>query len=269
MCSAPLDPAHRDRIDWLEQSFSDVPVENAWLTSAEIETLSHLRFPKRREDWRLGRWTAKSCIAAYAEKSGRSHDLSRIEIRPGPSGAPFAVLLDTNAFIAISLSHRAGKAMCALAPPKVSVGCDLELIEARSAGFLWDYFTREEQALVERTSVDQRSLVLNVLWSAKESALKALHQGLSVDTRRLAVSFLPETGKLGLESLAINLVDIGSPGQGSSAAMWRPLRVTFDRAAFRGWWAVSYPFVRTLVLGSPSAQLETDEVLRNLQAVRT
>ena len=50
---------------WLEQSDGDVPVGDGWLSAGERATLDRLRIPKRRADWRLGRWTAKCAAAAY------------------------------------------------------------------------------------------------------------------------------------------------------------------------------------------------------------
>ena len=50
--------------------------------------------------------------------------------------------------VTISLSHRSGAAICAVAPAGVDLGCDLEVIEPRSEAFVADYFTVDEQALV-------------------------------------------------------------------------------------------------------------------------
>jgi phosphopantetheinyl transferase len=73
--------------------------------------------------------------------------------------------------------------LCAVAPPSAEVGCDLETVEPRSPAFLADYFTDAEPNLVARTPAAMRDRVLTLLWSAKESALKALGSGLRLDTR--------------------------------------------------------------------------------------
>ena len=70
----------------------------------------------------------------------------------------------------------------------VEIGCDLEMVEPRSDAFVADYFTIEEQALVARASAEDRPRLLALLWSAKESALKALHEGLRLDTRSVIVN---------------------------------------------------------------------------------
>ncbi len=238
----------RKSVYWLEQSHSDVPVDNTWLTPAELETLSRFRFHKRRDEWRLGRWTGKRCLAAFAQMSGVPPDLSRIEIRSQSSGAPVGVLLDEDIPVSISLTHRAGKAMCALSPSKVSVGCDLELIEERSPEFLRDYFTRKERLLVERASMQERAVLLNMLWSAKESALKAMCLGLRLDTR--AVNVLPFTplDDVRIDAHPMSLSDFP---RHTDLPNWQCVQVSVeDGTIFQGWWSVSEPFVRTVVMGS-------------------
>jgi 4'-phosphopantetheinyl transferase len=61
------------------------------------------------------------------------------------------------------------------------------MVEARSPAFVEDYFSADEQALIADISLPERSLLLALLWSAKESALKALRVGLRLDTRCMSV----------------------------------------------------------------------------------
>ena len=143
--------------------------------------MADFRVAKRRSDWRLGRWTAKLAVAAHLGAS----NLADIEIRAAPSGAPEAFYHGGLADVSISISHRGGVAACVTSPPGVALGCDLEIVEPRIDAFTTDYFTEEEQAGVARSSDRFRTLAL--LWSAKESALKALRTGLTVDTRSVKV----------------------------------------------------------------------------------
>lgn len=48
-------------IAWLVQSACDLPAlpAAAWLSPPERERLSSFKVAKRRDDWLLGRWTAK------------------------------------------------------------------------------------------------------------------------------------------------------------------------------------------------------------------
>jgi 4'-phosphopantetheinyl transferase len=73
------------------------------------------------------------------------------------------------------------------AAPQEAIGCDLEVIEPRSRRFVLDYFTDAEAAEVAAASRSDRDLLANLVWSAKESALKALRTGLRRDTRTVEV----------------------------------------------------------------------------------
>ena len=111
------------------------------------------------------------------------------------------------------------------------MGCDLEMIEPRSDAFIADYFTAEEQALVARASAADRSRLLALLWSAKESALKALHEGLRLDTRSVIVNPLDES------------CDLNG---------WSPLQVRCAGGRFSsGWWQQTGNIVRTVVPNPP------------------
>lgn len=230
---------------WLEQTEGDVPAENQWLSASEILSLGRMRFVKRRNDWRLGRWTAKRALAACLSLPSDLLALANIEIRAGASGAPDAFLFNQPAPVTISLSHCAGIAMCGVAPFGPGIGCDLELIEPHSNAFIADYLTAHEQALVERTLEEERSLLVTLLWSAKESALKALHMGLRLDTNCVDVTLgdgLPphvEQPRQGLLLVPIAGVDPGG---------WRPLHVCHSGGqVFCGWWRHADQMVRTVV----------------------
>lgn len=217
----------------LEQNEMDVPARDDWLSTSEILCLNRLRFVKRHDDWRLGRWTAKRALALRLGVSARPQVLAKIEIRPAPSGAPVLFFENKVATVAISLSHRNGRAICALAPPSAEVGCDLELIESHSDAFIADYFTAEEQRLIAEASAADRPRLSTLLWSAKESALKALHTGLRLDTRRVSVRLV--------EAFDLN--------------GWIPLRVCCSEGqVFRGWWRHANDTISTLVT-NPSPDL--------------
>src|SRR6266536_6267749 len=191
---------------WLVQTEADTPATNDWLSESEAARLDSMRFEKRRKDWRLGSWTAKLAVVAYRNLSEHSQTLRDVEIRPATSGAPDVFFAGQPAPVTISLSHRDGIAICAVAPSSVALGCDLEIIEPRSESFIADYFTAEEKELVARARADDRSRLLTLLWSGKESTLKALREGLRSDTR----------------SVIVSPADV--PGDGGFKT-WRPLHV--------------------------------------------
>jgi 4'-phosphopantetheinyl transferase len=177
------------QVYWLEQAEADTPVEDNWLNSSEQLCLHGFRVPKRRADWRLGRWTGKRALTAYFNAPGCPDTLARIEIRPSASGAPEVFLADTPGAVTISLSHRSGRALCAVAQRAVKLGCDLEIVEPRSDAFIRDYFAAEEARVIKEAPDEDRARLAVLIWSGKESALKALHTGLRLDTRSVTVSF--------------------------------------------------------------------------------
>jgi len=233
---------------WLEQTEADVPAENDWLSASEAVRLNGLRFAKRRADWRLGRWTAKRAFAACRNLPWDCHALAAIEIRPAPSGAPEVFLANTPADATISLSHRAGRAVCAVALSGVALGCDLEIIEQHSDAFIADYFTTEEQGLVARASAADRLRLVALLWSGKESVLKALGVGLRLDTRCVIVRPVAAPrfrGAVGEERAEDPASIFRLP---YALNTWRPLYVSHTSGQiFHGWWHYTDNLLRTLV----------------------
>lgn len=215
------------RVYWLTQAQEDVSTMNDWLCPGELVCLNSFRFAKRRADWRLGRWTAKQAIAACLHWPNHPQALAQIEIRATSSGAPEALLPALTTPLSFSISHRAGRAMCAVSPVRMRLGCDLEFVEERDQAFVTDYFAFEEQNLIARADYDDRPTLLTLLWSAKESALKALGEGLRRDTR----------------TVAVNLMD-GAP----DISGWSPLQVCCpDNQILHGWWRNTDGFVYTAV----------------------
>jgi 4'-phosphopantetheinyl transferase len=220
---------------------------DAWLTPAEAAILGRFRVSKRAADWRLGRWVAKEAVARALEGSARKPgtsgppDRAHIEILSGPGGSPRARVLAPGHWpaVVVSLSHSAGAGFAAATVDDDGVmrlGCDVEEIAPRSEGFVSDYFTAEEAAWILG---DDRHLRANLLWSAKESALKALGEGLRRDTRSVVVevSGLPGPAAVG----------VAAPG-GPVASGWHPLTAsTARRPEITGRWKSADGRVWTVV----------------------
>jgi len=221
-------------VSWLEQTGADVPAADDWLSAGEADRLSGMRFAKRRGDWRLGRWTAKRTVSFYLDLPADPRSLARIEIRSALSGAPEVFLGGEPAPATISISHREGRAACAIAGPEVTLGCDLEIVEPRSEAFAGDYFTAAEQELLAQSSPADRWRLLALLWSGKESVLKALRVGLRLDTR----------------CVSVDPIDALLPAGSNS---WRPLHGHHEGQDFHGWWQRADNVVRTMVAAPPSA----------------
>jgi 4'-phosphopantetheinyl transferase len=218
---------------WHSLGEADIPVETDWLSATEDERVKTLRFTKRRTEWLVARWTAKNALAAILGLPSDRRTLARLEIRSilqGPArGAPEVFLDGVRLATSVSLTDRAGWAVCALAE-SAGIGCDLELVEPRSQGFVRDFFLPGEQRLVSdppfETSFD---LMANLIWSAKESALKVLRTGLRRDTRSVQVVLPPDASEGG----------------------WRALITRAEEGAvFTGWWRQYGTFLLTMVASS-------------------
>jgi len=219
---------------WLLQDQADVPAENDWLSTDEAACLNRLRVPKRRADWRLGRWTAKLAVSLYLSEPSHTQVLANIEIRPALTGAPEVFIATQPASITISLSHSSDVAVCALALHGTALGCDVEAIEPRSDAFTADYFTAAEQELIVRATATERPRLVTLIWSAKESALKALQKGLMLDTRTVVID-------------TDTISNVRSENQD-----WSRLRVrTTTGKTFSGWWRRAGNLIFTMVASQP------------------
>ncbi len=218
---------------WLEQRESDVPSGDAWLSRAERERSESMHVPKRRSDWRLGRWTTKLALASFYQLPADPEVLAEIELRAADSGAPVLFHRGEMSSVAISLSHSCGNAFVTIAPSGRNIGCDLEKIEPRSAAFIEDYCTESELHLIDVVAPEDRPLLVNLLWSAKESVLKLLGVGLRGDTRSISV-----------------LIDKRSLGMGEE--QWLVFQARCSSAqSFHGLWRSSNCFVRTVAAEKP------------------
>jgi 4'-phosphopantetheinyl transferase len=227
-------------VRWLMQGDQDVPPlvplgeeEDGWLSPGERQRLAGLRVPRRRADFLLGRWTAKRAVAAHL---GRREGLSGIEVRPAQSGAPEVFLDGAPAPVSLSISHRAGRSLCAVADAGAALGCDLEVVEARDASFVADYFTDAEQAAVVGAPAAERAALCALIWSAKEGALKALRTGLRLDTRAVEVRAPQGAGWLA-----------------AGRAGWSPISVRYQEGGevFGGFWRADEQWILVVVANPP------------------
>jgi 4'-phosphopantetheinyl transferase len=128
----------------------------------------------------------------------------------------------------ISISHSGPWAAVAVGPV-APLGCDLEEVRSLDDATVDLFFTDRERAGIRaagsRAARDHRTILL---WSAKESALKALRAGLRRDTREVEAS--------------VRLEREGG---------WGALRVRdgADGRVFEGYWRDWDGFVLTVVEG--------------------
>ncbi|MFB9363385.1 4'-phosphopantetheinyl transferase family protein [Actinoplanes nipponensis] len=171
---------------WLVRGEDALPAGTRWLSPGEAARAAALVRPKRRTEYLLRRLAVKHTAAALTGRPVEVAALARIEVPNTPGGAPYVLLDGDPAGFDVSVTDRAGWAVCVTGR---RVGCDLELVEPRSPAFVRDFLTPAEQRFVAaRTPGDDRAAAANLIWSAKESALKLLGTGLRRDTRSVEVT---------------------------------------------------------------------------------
>jgi 4'-phosphopantetheinyl transferase len=211
-------------VRWLTRSLADVPDGDEWLTAAERAVLAPMTVDKRRRDWRLGRFAAKSLLASELDL-----EPSRIEVLAGPSGAPTARVDGEPVPLSITVSHRGDRALAVVAGNGVTVGCDLEVLEPRSDAFVAEWLAPAEQRLVLADAGRQRDLVANLIWTAKEASAKARTEGLRLNVRQALVEPVLDAHP--------------------APNVWHPLRVAWpaDQGTDEGFWRIEPGWVMSVI----------------------
>ena len=160
----------------------------------------------------------------------------RVEVANLPTGAPVVLVDGAPAGLEVSLTDRAGWAVCLVGVPGARVGCDVEIAEPRSEGFVADFLTAQERRYVASLEGEHRDAAANLVWSAKESALKVLQTGLRRDTRSVDVVLTSPAGV--------------PPGGGHAG--WAPLEVrSAEGGRMPGWWRRDGVFLVTVASEQP------------------
>jgi len=220
---------------WMARGEHEIPPTEAWLTAGEVDRAVGLRFTKRRTEYLLRRWVCKQAVAVATGIPTDLPSLARIEVANHPGGAPYVQVDGSALTLDVSLTDRAGWAVCVVGERRGRVGCDLEIVEPRSAGFVADFLTPAEQEFVDSRPDHDRSAAANLIWSAKESALKVLQTGLRRDTR------------------SVEVVVAAPEGAGAgSATGWAGLEVrTAEGGLMSGWWRRDGVFLVTVAAERP------------------
>jgi 4'-phosphopantetheinyl transferase len=220
-------------MQWLVRGEEQVPAGHQWLTGTEAARAAGMRFTKRRNEYLVRRYAGKCAVATAVGLPADPVSLGRIGVLNRMTGAPYVEVDGRTLGLDISLTDRAGWAVCLVGPDLGAVGVDLEIVEPRSDGFVSDFLTPAEQAVVAADpSRDWHHAAANLIWSAKESALKVLRTGLRADTRTVEVV---------LEDPA---------GISTGAGKWQRLSVASGARRFPGWWRRDGVFLLTVVAAS-------------------
>ena len=217
----------------------EVPESGAWLTPDESTVAAGMRFSKRRSEYLLRRWVCKQAVAAAIGLPTDAASLGGIQVLNHPTGAPYVIAEGAPPGLEVALTDRAGWAVCLVGTAMGRLGCDLELVEPRSAGFVADFLTAFERDWVHARPATGRDAAANLVWSAKESALKVLQVGLRRDTRSVEVAI----GSAGA---------VSTDEDGELQGGWSPLDVRLEEGGvLPGWWRRGGRFLLTVVTETP------------------
>ncbi|MGA1819956.1 MAG: beta-ketoacyl synthase N-terminal-like domain-containing protein [Thermoplasmatota archaeon] len=143
---------------------------------------------KRRREHTMGRVIAKMAVSWYlATTRYKVVPVKSIRIETEEKGKPYAVVDGERIEISISHSHR--WAVCSVGS-KVH-GVDIELAEHRDRSFVDEAFTETEARLISEKQKEYdvgENMMQTLFFSAKESYLKMMGLGLSVDLRSVQCS---------------------------------------------------------------------------------
>jgi 4'-phosphopantetheinyl transferase len=206
---------------WCLYQIPQPAIARACLSPAERTTYDRFRFDARRKSWLAGRYTAKLLLLRVL--NGRRTPLEKIrqdqiEIHNDELGAPSAYHRDQIIPGCLSISHSGDWCAAAFAPAKLQVGIDIEVITQRPAGFIQDYFTKNEIAMVSPNNgrmlaENRQAEMATLIWSAKEALLKAMGIGLRLDTRHVEVDSIEaveQADALGWRRLGLSSIHLSS-----------------------------------------------------------
>ena len=222
---------------WLSRGIDDVPASDEWLSPEEASRVETLRFAKRRTEVRLARWTAKQAVVRALDLDDDSATLAAIEIRAASTGAPMLFVRGERSPVSVSMSDRADWAVCVLSHEQVGVGCDLELVEPRSAAFVRDWFTPCRAGARAR----RRG------WRAARSSVQPRVVGQGERARKCS---RPASAATPVQSRSMSSTEM-------DGTRWARLVVRSEEGAtFPGWWCRYGDFLLTL---AADADLEPPE----------
>lgn len=183
-----------------------------------------MRFPKRRRDWLLGRWTAKNLLR-QVDPACAGLTLADITVKNEPAGAPYLLIQAGQRWPgSLSLSHRDDLAVCAMTLlPGRTVGIDLEKVESRTEEFILDYFTPAEIERIAACAPEQHERWVALTWSIKEALLKLAGIGLRLDTRKIELvraAGFDEANVTGWQPAEVSSPEL--PWTGDLTTWWQP-----------------------------------------------
>jgi 4'-phosphopantetheinyl transferase len=186
------------------------------LSSDERNRASKFRFERDRNQYVFSQGVLRAILAAYLGSSG-----NRIMFNSNSFGKPSLMDGLTDLPLTFNLSHSKGLVIIGVAVG-LHLGVDVELVQplADMESIARQYFTGDEQGLLQTCTAERKDEAFFVCWTRKEAYIKAVGKGLSIP----------------LDSFDVSM-PLGSPG--------RSLPATADLPEVEKW------FLQDLTLPSP------------------
>ncbi len=155
----------------------------ACLHPREAAMLSPRAVPKRQDDFRRGRWIARSLLSQMLRVAP-----DQLCILPDADGVPWAEHDDHGRLpYSLSISHTLGMAAAAIVDLPFRVGIDVERPLESPASVIGDYFEAVEIRLCEVGDEEDLGWRAAEIWALKEAGLKALGTGLTIPASAIVV----------------------------------------------------------------------------------
>ncbi len=217
--ATPNDPP--DDIHWVLTQAGPGLASGCYLTATEIQSGRRYRHPERHRQWMLGRATAKYLLMQRATPLDLSIQASNdFEILRNPNGWP--QLQDRhgrNLPVSLTISHRDELAFSAVCRDNLgNLGADIEIIAPKNASMLEDFYTPEERNWIQSQASPHQALTATLIWSAKESILKAIKTGLMENTK--IIRLIPNE-------------DVSQPGN-----RWNQIQAVIRQQTIPVWWTI-------------------------------
>lgn len=189
--------------------YSETLGDKQTLSDAEQQELATIASPQRQLGYAASRWLGKQVIASYLLHGVCPHQIQILSRdAAGHPIRPVVAIEDSQKTCKIAISHNNNRVLVAIGKSATcEIGCDLETVRTINSGFQDLWFSSEEQDWIaswpcvglpnmlhsephrpSKSNVDRKSIFATAVWSAKESAFKALNQGESFAPRRFRIS---------------------------------------------------------------------------------
>jgi len=169
---------------------------DSWLHPEELKEYARYRDPRRQDQWRAGRWLAKSLIQRCGDHS--LSDLRLLYVRSrnaaGKGVRPEVLLRGVSKPWSLSIAHTEVATLVALTfSDEVSLGVDLTERRPLSDSLSQAWFTESEQAWLRGTDPLETATV----WAIKEAIYKAIQRGEGFAPRQIEIHRLEDLRYIG------------------------------------------------------------------------